>query len=127
MRLPASDLFTPGEIALAAGVCEEQVLAALRGNRAPASVSPSMFTLSPRRLVPRDEAVRIGRALVLKARAGVPPPSPLFSTVVRDNSRGLGVPLALSSSVHIAAAIAVLIATFNVAPHVAALTADARP
>jgi protein TonB len=126
MRLPSSDLFTPREIALAAGVPEEQVLAALREETARSSGSIPASSPSQRPLVARDAAVRIGRALVRRARSMVVAPSPLFSTTVRGDSRGIGVPLALSSSMHIAAAIAVFIATFRIAPPVVAFKADAR-
>jgi protein TonB len=124
MRLPSPDLFTPREIALAAGVPEEQVLAALREDSARSAGSTATVGPSARPLVVSDDAVRIGRALAQRARSMAVVPRALFSTMARCDSRDIGVPLVLSSSVHIAVAIAAFIATLNIAPHVVALKAD---
>src|SRR5258708_39844843 len=86
------DLYTPREIALAAGVPEADVLAALDQTR---------------NLIPHGEAVRLGRALAQRAAGGprrvVAAPSSLFS-IFADGAparRSTGVPLAVSSTVHV--------------------------
>jgi protein TonB len=111
---PRSDAYSPGEIALAAGVAEEQVVAML-GGRAYASYA---------------EALAVACAVRREARSSRSSSDlPLFSifaaTKVRQSANR--VPLALSSSVHfgIAAAI-VLIATFATSPNSTMLAADER-
>lgn len=103
------ELYSSREIALAAGVDEDRVAAALGGHR---------YAL-------HDEAVRIGRQL-LRQPPPVPGASPLFSVVVREAApQTTAVPLALSSSLHVAALlVAILIATFNLAPRAASLRMD---
>jgi TonB family protein len=86
---PSADVYTPDEIARAAGVSPEAVIAEI--GRADA-------------LVPFARAVQIGRALARRAtRSGSP--RPLFSTV-RSNRGWTGprtLPLAVSSTLHLAA------------------------
>src|SRR6266567_456875 len=112
-----TDVYSPREIALAAGVPEEQVVAALGG--------------SVRTYVLHSEAVRVGRLL---ARRQVFPAVPaashrlfaLFSDA-HGTSRPNPVPLALSSTLHVGAMlIGVFIATFNLAPRAATLPLDDR-
>lgn len=108
----AVDLYSPGEIAAAAGVPLDAVEAALQPHRGEV-------------YVPFGEAVRLGRAL---AAAGRLPAAPMFSTIVRRRRQRPLLPLALSSAVHGGvAALVVLVAGFNLAPHAAALRIDDRP
>ena len=112
----ADDLYSPGEIAQAAGVPEADVLAALG---------------CARTLVPHAEAVRLGR--ILAQRGGGPRPTAagslfgMFSDATPAR-RSTGVPLALSSTLHAGLiAVAVFIATFNLSPRAASLQPDDRP
>jgi TonB family protein len=110
-------LYSPREIAQAAGVAEREVLAMLDGTR--------------HGHVPHDEAVRLGRLLVAAARStsSTPPPAAMFAAVTgRDTSRRPFVPLALSSSLHAGLAVAlVFIAGLNMAPRAAALRTEDPP
>jgi len=121
----AYDSFTPREIALAAGVPEADVLAALglpRGRRSNLQVSHA-------------EAVRLGRMLAPRAANLSGPrraeqqglPKPLFS-LFSDGARSrrqAGVPLAVSSTLHAGLiAVAVFVATFNLSPRAATLRND---
>src|SRR5438552_15254136 len=121
-----TEVYSPREVALAAGVSEEQVIAALGGDR----------------YVLHHEAVRIGRllaarrpetvdALAATVRMPMAAPQPLF-TLFSDNvsaaKRPATVPLALTSTLHIGLiAAAIFIATFNLAPHAASIVSDERP
>src|SRR5262245_27282870 len=108
------DGYSPREIARAAGVPERAVLQALGGRR---------------RLVPHEEAVRIGRALKYGPRANVTP-APLFAIVSRDRYRaGTRIPFALSSALHGGLlAIVIFITTLGVAPATAVATnEDLKP
>jgi len=117
-----TDVYSPREIALAAGVSEEQVIAALGG----------------RGYVLHAEAVRIGRLLtahrpgVGRTAAWAPAATaqPLFS-LFSDSTpvqRPATVPLALSSTLHVGLiAVAIFIATFNLAPRAATIVADDHP
>jgi periplasmic protein TonB len=108
-------LYSPREIARAAGVSERDVRAL---------VGPGAAWL------PHDEAVQLGRLLVSRAREDAPcPPEPMFSLLAgRGSSRRPLMPLALSSSVHFAvAAVLVFIAGFDLTPRAAALRSDDRP
>jgi periplasmic protein TonB len=108
------DVYSPREIARAAGVPEEQVVAALGGNG--------------REYVPHDEAVRIGRLLV--RHGGLPtaaPPEPLFAMFsnVTGSDTSNPVPLALSSTLHLLVMfIGVFIATFNLVPRAETFAVD---
>ncbi len=128
MRPPSlDDSFTPREIALAAGVPEAQVLAALGAQRGRATLHVS-----------HAEAVRLGRMLALRAanpsRPDVTrpadvllPPKALFSLFsdAAVSRRSAGVPLAVSSTLHAGLiAVAVFIATFNLSSRAAALRMD---
>jgi len=121
-----TEVYSPREIALAAGVSEEQVIAALGGAR----------------YVLHHEAVRIGRLLApprpevvdsvpATVRMSIAAPQPLFvlfSDHVSGAKRPATVPLALSSTLHIGLiAAAIFIATFNLAPHAASIVSDERP
>src|SRR6266404_4307633 len=103
--------YSPREIAQAAGVSEEQVLAVLGGVERP---------------VPHADAVRIGRALVVEVNdtkdtnivAAAPAPT-LFSVFSSGSRRtqSKGVPLALSSTLHAGiVAAAVFFATLGLTP-----------
>jgi TonB family protein len=113
----AHDLYSPAEIARAAGVSEAEVRAA-RGHG--------------RELVPHGEAVRLGRMLVRRAGAGARAAAPrslfgLFSDATPPR-RSAGVPLALSSTLHAGlVAGAVFFATLNFSPRAASLRPDDRP
>jgi periplasmic protein TonB len=110
----STDLYSPREIAIAAGVPERHVVAALGGPR----------------YVSHAEAVRVGTVLVQALRAGTTPgPQSLFSifsgSVPNLGSRRV---FAVSSTVHATlAAVIVFLATFNLAPHAAVLTHDEKP
>ena len=118
MRSPSGpDWYSPSEIAHAAGVPEADVLAALGHSR---------------EFVPHAQAVRLGRMLVQRAGGGPRPAAPgslfgMFSDATPAR-RSTGVPLALSSTLHASLiAFAVMIATFNLAPHASSLRSDDRP
>jgi TonB family protein len=120
-----NDVYSPDEIARAAGVPEEVVAAAMG--------SPDALVLFP-------EAVRIGRrvragldATVPSARsdgsviaAGVAAPPPIFAMFLGpQRSTSKSVPLVVSSTVHVTVlAAAIAIATFGLAPKAATLTTD---
>ena len=117
---PTTDVYSAREIALAAGVAEAEVRAALIG----AGFADGY--------APHGDAVRIGR--VLAAGAGVSArtrtPASLFSmfSVLREQPGGAkGVPLALSSTLH-AGLIAALIfvTTFGLSPKAASIKVDER-
>src|SRR5687767_9160865 len=122
MRSTESDLFSTREIALAAGVAEADVVAALGGARG---------------LVGRVDAVRIGRMLVSlqsqvasRQSAVVSRQSaPLFSlfTDAEPGRRKTGVPLALSSTLHAALIAFAVFATFNLSSRAEVLKDDDRP
>jgi TonB family protein len=121
------DSFTPREIALAAGVPEAHVLAAL-------GLPPGRGSALQ---VSHAEAVRLGRMLAARAAnlSGTRPaeqhplPKPLFS-LFSDGARSrrqTGMPLAVSSTLHAGlVAVAVLVATFNLSPRAATLRTDDR-
>jgi len=119
------DLYTPGEIALAAGVPEADVIAAIGGVR---------------RFVGHADAVRLGRQLVRAAgtRHGqdtlsigaLTPADPLFTlfSTASPSRRSAGMPFALSSTLHAGLiAVAVFLATFNLSSRAASLRPDDRP
>jgi len=119
-----TDVYSPREIALAAGVSEAEVLA-LTGGRA---------------YVLHAEAVRIGRLLARATGAHASTPvatvampssgQPLFALFsgTTPTKRPATVPLALSSTLHIGLiAAAIFIATFNLAPHAATIVAEDHP
>jgi periplasmic protein TonB len=117
-----TDVYSPLEIAIAAGVSEEQVLAALRALRGAVAVNG---------YVRHDDAVAIGRMLTAHGR--VPafarwPPS-LFSRFSEAGTadRTTTVPLALSSTLHVALIAVAVFATFNLAPRAATFPVDDRP
>ena len=123
--IPASaDFYSPGEIAAAAGVSEAAVLAALGGAR---------------RFVAHGDAVRIGRHLAAAARRAARPAESTAAVVARKSDtplfslfsgttrsrRSAGVPLALSSTLHLGViAFAVVVATLNLSPRAATRLAD---
>lgn len=111
----AHDLYSPAEIARAAGVPDADVLAALGHGR---------------ELVPHAEAVRLGRMLAQRAGRSRLASRPLFTSFsgAEPARRPAGVPLALSSTLHAGLiALAVFVATFNMAPRAASLRPDDRP
>ncbi len=117
----SADVYSAEEIALAAGVPESHVVAAL--GRADA-------------LVPFTDAVRIGRALSRGAgRATATASRPLFSifgpgrlAAVERLERPRGVPFVLSSTLHVTiVAVAVFMATLGLTPKAATLRLDDRP
>ena len=110
------EVYSPREVAQAAGVSEEQVLTVLGGVDRP---------------VPHADAVRIGRALALNtnetkdtnlvAAAPTPPLFSIFSSSPRA-TQSKGVPLALSSTLHAGiVAAAVFFATLGLTPAAATL------
>jgi periplasmic protein TonB len=130
-----TDVYSPREIALAAGVSDDEVRAALAGPAAPPTVDG---------YVRHADAVRLGRALrsarveafepSLPATQPLPMPlplraaTPLFSMFVDRpaSQRSATVPLAVSSTLHFGLmAVVVFITTFNLAPR-AETIADER-
>jgi periplasmic protein TonB len=137
---PNTDLYSPRELALAAGVAEADVLAALG---------------QPREFLTYGEAVRIGRLLVHGASGGERPPQtaaaspqsavrhqPALRTSQSATNPQSAIrspqsieripqlrsgPLALSSVVHAGAAAALVFATLNYTPRAAALRLDDAP
>jgi TonB family protein len=111
---PRNDAYSVREIALAAGVPDEQVLAMV-GRRA---------------YVPYPEALRVCCA-VRRDRAAVPHAvDPLFSIFSASGARAMTAraPLVLSSTLHLGMiAVGVLIATFATAPAATTLGAVERP
>jgi TonB family protein len=108
---PSGDVYSPREVAVAAGVPEAQIVALM-----PAGAG----------YLRHDEAVRIGREAVLQARQSVTSSGNsrgLFEIFSEAPSRiGSTRVLALSSTVHAGAlAFCVFVATFNLAPRAAAL------
>jgi periplasmic protein TonB len=124
---PQADLYSPGEIARAAGVAE----AAVRG------------ALGARELVSFQEAVRVGRMLVQSASesSGSPPqlstrttpvasPAPATTRIPASAIRipqSRSLPLIVSTTVHVALLAVLLFATFNFAPRAAAMRIDDKP
>jgi TonB family protein len=109
---PLHDLYSPREIALAAGVPEADVIAALG---------------PVRDFVAHAEAVRIGRALAQRVDRHARELFSIFVEAAPDRRR-TSVPLAVSSTLHAGVmAFAVFIATFNLTPRAAALRPDDRP
>ena len=112
------ELYTPGEIARAAGVSEAEVRVALgvRGGDT---------------FVPHDAAVRVGRRLVEYARAianGQRRQAQLFSPPPGSHiERHPFIPLALSSTLHIGVAVVLILAGLNLAPHAAMLQPEDPP
>jgi len=131
MRLSSpADLYSPREIALAAGVSEAEV----------------RTVIGPREFVGFAEAVRVGRMLAgaVKPRSTSqstinPEANPQVdsqSTPANQQSgpvsairipQSRGVPLFLSSTLHVAATAFLFLATFNLAPRAAALKPDDAP
>jgi TonB family protein len=116
----STDVYSADEIARAAGVPEESVLAAVIGTFGRADA-----------LVPLVQAVRIGRAA---AREPVPPsanaPRQLFAgfTATARPVRSRGVPLVLSSTLHLTLlAVSVFIATLGLTPTAATLPREDHP
>lgn len=111
------DLYSPREIALAAGVSEADVRALLSG----------------RGYVRHADAVAIGRMLVARRReTSAHGPEPLFSMVSSARStRSPGrviAQVAMSSTVHAGVLVFVIfLATFNLAPRAAVLKPDSTP
>jgi periplasmic protein TonB len=98
---PRSDVYSAAEIALAAGVLEDEVVAFVGSHR----------------YVPYAEALRIGHALRRGDR--------LIFSPRRSRSSGSGVPLALSSTLHLGLmAAAILVTTWVGAPTATALITD---
>lgn len=119
----SADVYSPREIALAAGVSEAQVVAALGGAA---------------RFVGHAEAVRIGRGVLAEAerrqaqdapnvsRGALAAPN-LFSifTAAPSERPARGIPLALSSTLHAGiVAAAIFIATFGLTPAAETLKDD---
>src|SRR5436309_1032332 len=119
-----NDVYSPDEIARAAGVPEDAVVAAIG---------------SPDALVSLAEAVRIGRTLFSGVRstsgrtsaatvlsASRPPLFAMFE-IPGNRSRSKSVPLVVSSTVHVTALVAALaIATFGLTPKAATLPSESR-
>src|SRR5512146_1042021 len=103
-EVSSAEVYTAREIALAAGVAEAEVVAALGG--------------STSRYVPYAEALSIGRMLAGSTRPlsnGGTGPAPLFSGVVdaaRNDARRLTtIPMAVSGSAHAVLLVVVFLVT----------------
>src|SRR5437762_1595191 len=110
----SSEMYSPREIALAAGVALEDVEQAV-----------AALGVGRRSYVSHGEAVRIGRMLACRHVPAAPvAPWRLFA-MFSDAFASSGpnpVPLALSSTLHVGVMlIAVFVATFNLAPRAATL------
>ena len=110
-------MYSPREIALAAGASEAQVVAALGGVDG---------------YVRHADAVRIGQSLVAAARLrSLPAGTGRLFTLFSDGAplgRSTGIPLAVSSTLHAGLfAVVIFLSTFNLAPRAAALKPDERP
>ena len=116
MRSAPAPVYSTGEIARAAGVAAHEVDALLSaGHR--------------HRYLSHEDAVRLGRVLVERARAAASSaPDPLFAVIGGPpSSRRRLVPIALSSSLHAGLAVVlVVVAGWNIAPRAAALRLDDR-
>ena len=126
---PASrtDLYSPREIALAAGVAEADVLAALAAAHGSAWGAAAAGRVADA-VVPHEEALRIGRVLARAAARATPVDRPLPASAAEihiPQSRGL--PLAVSSAVHAALVAALFLATFNLSPSAASLRVEDKP
>lgn len=124
----AADVYSPREIARAAGIAEQEVTAALGGAGA-------------ERFVSHAEAVRVGRALVASrgsaARplvpSGTPPAAdgePMFSMFGPGTTpaSSKSVPLAFSGTLHAGViAAAVFLTTFGLAPEATTLNVEESP
>ena len=104
------EVYSPREIAQAAGVLKEQVIAALGGVDRP---------------VPHEDAVRIGRALARHRHVAAAGPKPVLFSIFSSSSRpaqSKGVPLALSTTIHAGiVAAAIFLATLSLTPTAATL------
>jgi periplasmic protein TonB len=123
-----TDLYSPAEIAQAAGVREHDVLACMSGGRIASSARTGAAT-GPLH-VAHAEAVRIGAALVLARRAAASRPADALFSIFSDTAHDLGSRrvFAVSSTVHATIlAVVVFIATFNLVPRAAMLTRDEKP
>jgi len=112
---PVTDVYSPDEIARAAGVPVHAVVAALGAARP---------------FVSYDDAVTIGRRLVRGRAASRQAAGPLFTmfSTSHQASRSKSVPLVVSSTVHVTALAAIIaIATLGLTPRAATLSADDRP
>jgi len=121
-----TEVYSPREIALAAGVPEEHAIAALTRPDSPPTFEG---------FVCHADAIRLGRLLAasharqVSAEVNVRATGPLFALFADDRptARPATFPLALSSTLHLGLiAVAVFIATFNLAPRAATIAED-RP
>jgi TonB family protein len=119
-----TEVYSPREIALAAGVSEESVVAALARPDGPPTIDG---------FVRHADAVTLGRALAARAAGQISAEvaaqggRPLFALLAEGatTSRSSTVPLALSSTLHLGLiALAVFVATFNLAPRAATIADD---
>jgi len=127
---PVTDVYSPREVALAAGVSEDQVLAYLYGGQVSLQyggpVASSGSRDVRRRFLTHDEAVRVGAAVATRVSAGPPALFRVYAGAAQDlRSRPV---FALSSTVH-ATLVAMLafVVAFDLAPHAATLTREAAP
>ena len=119
-----TDLYSPAEIAQAAGVREADVRAYLSAGRG-ASSGPG--TANRPLYLPHAEAVRVGAALVLASRTTPARPGDALFSIFSANAHALGSRrvFAVSSTLHATIlAVVVFIATFNLVPRAAMLTRD---
>jgi TonB family protein len=115
--IPSTELYSRREIAAAAGVPEAEVIALVG---------------EAREFVPHQEAVAIGRLLVAAASGAVAQNSASAAALgisKRANRipQARSVPLAVSSTLHVAFTALIVLATFDLSPRAASLKADEPP
>ena len=127
---PVTDVYSPREVALAAGVPEEQVLAYLYGGQVSAQYGGRALSSgrqeARRRYLTHAEAVRVGAALATRSAVGQTALFRVYAGAAQDlRSRPV---FALSSTVHATlVAMIAFVAAFDLAPRAATLTHDAAP
>ena len=138
-----NDVYTPREVALAADVSEAEVLAALgrrvssggrlssHGGRVSSIITETRLPYDvSHEYISHAEAVRVGRTLVARrqASAATVAPGSLFASVVTSRRiRSATMPLAVSSTLHVALlAVVLFVASFDLVPS-AATVVDERP
>lgn len=110
---PTADVYSPRDIARAAGVGVDAAVGAI--GRADA-------------LLPWRDAVSVARALARRDLAGArsAAPRPLFADIDARPQRAAPVPLAISSTLHLAAAAGIMLLATLVSPRAATLGADEK-
>jgi protein TonB len=119
-----NDVYSPDEIARAAGVPEEVVVAAMGGPDALVVFADAVrIGRSVRAGLDAVPSAATGRSVMAGGTAPRPPLFAIFQTADRSTSKSM--PLVVSSTVHVTVlAAAIAIATFGLTPKAATLPAD---